>query len=62
MNATQALNGTRLPAIVSAPLSESDRAAVESIYGPTERYRFDRRRILNNQQGNLLPRSRACLD
>jgi hypothetical protein len=60
MNATQALNGTfGLPALTERTLSESDVAAVKSIYGsPGETGSVDGR-ILSNQQGNLLPAARA---
>ena len=56
MNATQALNGTfGLSAISQRTLSESDRAAVKSIYGARNETGAIEGRILNNQQGNLLP-------
>jgi len=60
MNATQALNGTfGLPAISERTLSESDRAAVKSIYDSRNDTGSIDGRILNNQQGNLLPAARA---
>jgi len=62
MNATQALNGTfGLPAISERTLSESDRAAVKSIYGSRNDTGSLDGRILNNQQGNLLPAARALV-
>jgi hypothetical protein len=60
MNATQALNGIfGLPAISERTLSESDRAAVKSVYGSRSDTGSIAGRILNNQQGNLLPAARA---
>ena len=59
MNPTQALNGTfGLAAISERTLSESDRAAVKSIYAVRDTGSIDGR-ILNNQQGSLLPAARA---
>jgi hypothetical protein len=48
-----------LPAISERTLSESDRAAVKSIYGSRNDTGAIDGRILNNQQGNLLPAARA---
>ena len=60
MNATQALNGTfGLPALSERTLSESDIAAVKSIYGSPRETGSVEGRILSNQQGNLLPAARA---
>lgn len=60
MNATQALNNTfSLPATSERTLSESDRAAVKSVYGSRNETGSIDGRILNNQQGNLLPAARA---
>lgn len=60
MNATQAPNGIfGLPAISERTLSESDRAAVKSIYGSRIDTGSIEGRILNNQQGNLVPAARA---
>jgi hypothetical protein len=60
MSATQALNGTfGLPAISQRTLSESDRAAVKSIYGSENDTGAIKGRVLNNQQGNLQPVTRA---
>lgn len=60
MNATQALNGTfGLPAMSERTLSESDLAAVKSIYGSRADTGSIDGRILNNQQGTLLPAARA---
>jgi len=60
MNATQAPNGIfGLPAISERTLSESDRAAVKSIYGSRINTGSIDGRILDNQQGNLLPAARA---
>ena len=60
MNPTQALNGTfGLAALSERTLSESDRAAVKSIYGVRNDTGSIDGRILNNQQGSLLPAARA---
>jgi hypothetical protein len=60
MNATQALNNTfGLAATGERTLSESDRAAVKSIYGSGNETGSIDGRILNNQQGNLLPAAGA---
>ena len=60
MNATQALNGTfGLPALSERTLSESDIAAVKSIYGSPRETGSVEGHILSNQQGNLLPAARA---
>lgn len=60
MNPTQALNGTfGLAAMNERTLSESDRAAVKSIYGPRNDIGAIDGRILNNQQGSLLAATRA---
>ncbi len=60
MNATQALNGTfGLPALSERTLSESDIAAVKSIYGSRGETGSVDGRILSNQQGTLLPAARA---
>jgi hypothetical protein len=60
MNPTQALNGTfGLAAISERTLSESDRAAVKSIYGPRSDTGSIEGRIIDNQQGSLLPAARA---
>jgi hypothetical protein len=60
MNATQALNGFfGLPAISERTLSETDRAAVKSIYGSPGNTGSIEGRILNNQQGDLVPEGRA---
>lgn len=60
MNATQGLNGTfGLPALSERTLSESDIAAVKSIYGSSRETGSVEGRILRNQQGSLLPASRA---
>lgn len=60
MNATQALNGTfGLPAVSERTLSESDIAAVKSIYGSRGETGSVEGRILSNQQGTLLPAARA---
>ena len=60
MNPTQALNGTfGLSAMSERALSESDRAAVKSIYGARNETGSIDGRILNNQQGSLLPAARA---
>jgi hypothetical protein len=56
MNASQAPNGIfGLPAISERTLSESDRSAVKSIYGARGDAGSIEGRILNNQQGNILP-------
>lgn len=56
MQASQALNGTYgLPALSERSLSETDRAAVRSIYGPREKLGSVEGRILNSVDGNLLP-------
>jgi hypothetical protein len=56
MNATQAPNGTfGLPAFSERTLSDSDRAAVKSIYGSRNDTGSIEGRILNNQQGTLVP-------
>ena len=60
MNATQALNGTfGLPALSERTLSESDIAAVKSIYGSRGETGSVDGRILSNQQDTLLPVARA---
>ncbi|MFN2498476.1 MAG: matrixin family metalloprotease [Pyrinomonadaceae bacterium] len=60
MNATQAVNGTfGLAATSERTLSDSDRAAVKSIYGSPNETGSIEGRLLNNQQGNLLPAARA---
>jgi hypothetical protein len=60
MNATQALNGMfGLPAVSERTLSESDIAAVKSIYGSRAETGSVEGRILSNQQGILLPAARA---
>jgi hypothetical protein len=60
MNATQALNGMfGLPAVSERTLSESDIAAVKSIYGSRSETGSVAGHILSNQQGTLLPAARA---
>lgn len=60
MNATQGLNGAfGLAATSERTLSDSDRAAVRSIYGSANEMGSIEGRLLNNQQGNLLPAARA---
>ncbi|MEP6718730.1 MAG: matrixin family metalloprotease [bacterium] len=60
MNATQGLNGTFGSAATSErTLSDSDRAAVKSIYGSPNETGSIEGRLLNNQQGNLVPAARA---
>ncbi len=60
MNATQGVNGTfGLPAFSERKLSESDRAAVKSLYGSHGETGAIDGRILNNQQGSLVPASSA---
>lgn len=60
MNATQGLNGTfGLPALGERSLSESDLAAVKSIYGSRGETGSIDGRILSNEQGTLLPAARA---
>jgi hypothetical protein len=55
MQASQALNGTYgLPAFTERSLSETDQAAVRSIYGPREKLGSVEGRILNSVDGNLL--------
>jgi hypothetical protein len=60
MNATQGLNGIfGLAATSERTLSDSDSAAVRSIYGSANEMGSIEGRLLNNQQGNLLPAARA---
>ncbi len=60
MNATQALNGTfGLAALGERTLSDSDIAAAKGIYGSRGETGSVAGRILSNQQGTLLPASRA---
>jgi hypothetical protein len=60
MNAMQALNGTfGLPAQSERTLSESDIAAVKGIYGSRGETGSVDGRILSNQQGTLVPTTRA---
>ena len=60
MNATQGLNGTfGLPALGERTLSESDLAAVKSIYGSRGGTGSIEGRIMSNEQGTLLPAARA---
>jgi hypothetical protein len=56
MQASQGLNGTYgLPAITGRTLSEADRVAVRSIYGPCENLGSVEGRILSSFQGTLVP-------
>lgn len=60
MQATQALNGTYgLPAISERSLSETDQAAVRSLYGPREKTGSIEGRILDSVDGNLIPAGAA---
>ena len=56
MQASQALNGTYgLPAITERTLSDADRAAARSLYGPREKTGSIEGRILSSIGGSLLP-------
>ena len=56
MQASQALNGTYgLPAITERTLSDADRAAARSLYGPREKTGSIEGRILSSVGGSLLP-------
>jgi matrixin len=60
MLANQGLNGTfGLPALTERTLSEVDRVAVRSIYGPRENSGSVEGRILNNVEGSLVPATGA---
>lgn len=60
MLANQGLNGTYgLPALTERTLSEVDRVAVRSIYGPRENSGSVEGRILNNVDGSLVPATGA---
>jgi len=60
MQASQALNGTYgMPAISERTLSESDQAAVRSLYGSSEKTGSIEGRILSSVDGSLLPTAAA---
>jgi hypothetical protein len=60
MQASQALNGTNdLPATTERTLSESDQAAIRSLYGGGGKAGSVEGRIQNNIDGNLLPAAAA---
>ena len=60
MQPSQALNGTYgLPALTERTLSETDEAAVRSLYGPREKVGSVAGRILNSIDGGLLPANAA---
>ena len=60
MQAAQALNGTYgMPAFTERTLSEADRVAVRSLYGPCEDSGSVKGRIVNSMQGGLQPSAGA---